>query len=57
MKYMCLPLPKAHHIFRLIDRLAATCLGVHGIQCMYLAVSIEELGNWLNKGAPNRLHI
>jgi len=57
MKYMCLPLPKAHHILRLIDSLAATCLGVHGIHCVYVSMYIGGLDNGLNREAPNSLHM
>jgi len=57
MKHMCLSVPKAHHILRLIDSLAATCLGVHGIHCVYMAMYIGELDNRLNRGAPNILHM
>jgi len=54
---MCLPLPKAHHILRLIDSLAATCLGVHGIHCVYVSMYIGGLDNGLNREAPNSLHM
>lgn len=57
MKYMCLSVPEAHYILRLINSLAATCPEVHGIQCVYLDMYIGELDNRLNRGTPKSLHM